>query len=38
MIGDLQRRSAATGSALSFIVTLKSTGIRDHMISKKRAI
>ena len=37
MIGDPQRRSAAAGSTLSFIVTLKSSGIRDHIISRKRA-
>ena len=37
MIGDPQRRSAAAGSTLSFIVTLKSSGIHDHIISKKRA-
>ena len=36
-IGDPQRRSAAAGSTLSFIVTLKSPGIRDHIISRKRA-
>ena len=36
-IGDPQRRSTAAGSTLSFIVTLKSPGIRDHIISKKRA-
>ena len=36
-IGDPQRRSAAAGSTLSFIVTVKSPGIRDHIISRKRA-
>ena len=36
-IGDPQRRSAAAGFTLSFIVTLKSPGIRDHIISRKRA-
>ena len=37
MIHDPQRRSVPTGSTLSFIVTLKSPGIRDHIISRKRA-
>ena len=37
MIDDLQRRFAAAGSTLSFIVTLKSPVIRDHIISRKRA-
>ena len=37
MIGDPQRRSASAGSTLSFIVTLKSPGIHDHIISRKRA-
>ena len=37
MIGDPQRRSAAAGSTLSFIVTLKSSGIREHIISRKHA-
>ena len=36
-IGDPQRHSAAAGSTLSFILTLKSPGIRDHMMSRKRA-
>ena len=37
VIGNPQRRSVAPGSELSFIVTLISTSIRDHIISKKRA-
>ena len=37
MIGDPQRCSAAAASTLSFIITLKSPGIRDHIISRKRA-
>ena len=37
VIGDPKRRSAAAGSTLSFIVTLKSSGIHDHITSRKRA-
>ena len=35
VIGDRRRPSAAGGASLSFIVTLKSLSIRDHIISRK---
>ena len=35
VIGDRQRPSATGGASLSFIVTLKSLSIRDHIISRK---
>ena len=35
VIGDRQRPSAANGSSLLFIVTLKSLSIRDHIVSGK---
>ena len=34
VIGDRQRPSAAGGTSLSFIVTLKSLSIRDHIVSE----
>ena len=37
-IGDRPRPSAAGGTSLSFIVTLKSLSIRDYIVSRKRQI
>ena len=38
VIGDCQRPSAAGGTSLSFIITLKSLSIRDHIVSRKSQI
>ena len=37
-IGDHQRPSAADGTSLSFIVTLKSLSIHNHIVSRDRQI
>ena len=37
-ISDRQRPSAANGTSLSFIITLESLSIRNHIISRKRQI